>query len=345
VSRTIPAIGLAAATAAVATAVLLPISAAGADNSCVAWGTLPARVVLDPNGATVRTSLHGTAACTGVSFDNGGSAVLRGPGANNETPLRWMRFGATDEATYYPSLNRPGTYRVIDGRTQSYDADEDRIPSSWRSTTTVVKYKSRFTAVRRSGAGITATLQAYGRIGWQAQRHVKVVLQRRTASGTWHTVARGQTSGGGRVHLAARISASADYRLVSAAGTDAWGASRILSANRAGLPPSCPGVPLSFRRDAGTTRSGTEATTLRWRRLPRRGAPGVRAGDERPPVRPRRIVPPAAAHPRGRFLTVPVGRRGHQGGDDRELLRGRRAADNPQGRNVGHGCSPSCIGA
>jgi hypothetical protein len=219
-----------AATGALATlaALLLPASGARASGgSCTAWGTLPARVVLGPSGATVRTSLHGTAGCRPGSFDNGGTAVLRGPGRNDDVPMRWDRFGATDEAVYYPSLNEPGTYRLVDGETQIYDRDERHIPSTWHATSTVVKYKGRFVRVS-TGGGVTATLQSYGYTGWAGHRRVVVHLQKRTASGTWRTVASARSGAGGRVHLAARASTSGNYRLVSATTASVWGAVRVL---------------------------------------------------------------------------------------------------------------------
>jgi hypothetical protein len=233
VSRTTASLSALIASTALATlAVVVPSTGAGAAGSCTAWGTLPRRVTLGPNGATVRTTLHGTAACAGITTDNGGTAALRGPGSNDDVPLRWTHFGATDEATYYPSLNRPGTYRVVDGRTQTYDAKYVHIASTWRPTATVVKYRGRFTDVSRSASGVTASLEYYGRLGWHRHGDILVSLQRRSPSGTWHQVTRAHTSSSGRVHLSARISASADYRLVSASSTNVWGAVRRLATNR-----------------------------------------------------------------------------------------------------------------
>jgi hypothetical protein len=230
VSRSVTMLGAAAALATLA-AVVVPASGAGAGDSCTAWGTLPSRVALSPQGVTVRATLHGTAACTAESFDNGGTAVLRGPGANDDAPMRWSRMGASDWATYYPSLDRPGTYRLVDGRTQTYDADEIRIPSSWRATATVVKYQGRFTRVAVHDGGASASLQAYGATGWAGQGHVAVQLQR-WARGAWHAVARGRTSASGHAHLNAHISASGDYRLVSATTKNVWSTTRSVVDSR-----------------------------------------------------------------------------------------------------------------
>lgn len=213
---------------AVLAALLVPTSGAAAGDSCTAWGTLPARVTLGPHGATIRTTLHGTAGCSDASLDYGATALLAGPGRNDDVPLRWARFGDAEQATYYPTLNRPGTYRVVDGDVQVYDAQSIRIPSGWRDTRTVVKYRGRFTSVAVGRSGASATLQAYGHTGWAGQADVRVALQRRTARGSWRTIATGRSSGSGRLHLAARVNSSAAYRLVSATTADVWGAARPL---------------------------------------------------------------------------------------------------------------------
>lgn len=223
--RTTAALGALAATTA---AVAIPLTGAGASDSCVAWGTLPARVTLGPHGATIHTALHGTSGCAAQSFDNGGRAVLRAADRSDDVPLRWARFGATDQATYYPSLNRPGTYRVVDGSTQTYDGDENRIPSTWRATSTVVKYQGRFASVSRGTGGVSAALQFYGESGWHGHRDVSVTLQRRTSSG-WHTVARSHSGTGGRVHF--KLTRGGTYRLVSATSTNVWGTTRVLGAD------------------------------------------------------------------------------------------------------------------
>ena len=210
-------------------ALLVPASGAAAGDSCTAWGTLPARVTLGPHGATIRTTLRGTAACTDASLDNGATALLTGPGRNDDVPLRWEHFGATEQATYYPTINRPGTYRVVSGNVQVYDAQSIRIPAQWRDTQTVVRYRGRFAHVAAGRSGVTATVLAYGRSGWAPQAKVRVVLQRRAAGGSWRTVASGRSSGSGRVQLAARVRSAADYRLVSASTADVWGAVRPLA--------------------------------------------------------------------------------------------------------------------
>lgn len=229
-TRTASAAALAAAL--VGAAVLVPSSGAGAGDACVAWGRLPARVVLGPQGVTVRTTLAGTAACTGITADNGGSAVLRGPGRNNDVPMRWMRIGDSDEATYYPSLNQPGTYRLEDGALQTYDAQYRRIPASWRATSTAVKFAGRFVHVARGRTGVTATLEFYGRVGWQNHRGVPVTLQRWSGS-AWRTIARGHSSSTGHVRLGVRTSSRARYRLVSATTKYVWTTTRHFGASPA----------------------------------------------------------------------------------------------------------------
>lgn len=209
-------------------ALTVPATGAGADDACTAWGSLPARVALGPHGATVHTTLRGTAACRGVTADNGATALLTGPGRNDDVPLRYPRFGGSDEATYYASLNRPGTYRVVNGKPQTYDANYVRIPATWHVTSTEVKYGGRLVNVAQDGSGVSATLQSYGKYGWAAETGVRVSLQRRLADGSWRTVAIGRTSGSGRVHIAHGMSSSADYRLAAATTDETWGATRGL---------------------------------------------------------------------------------------------------------------------
>jgi hypothetical protein len=222
------------AVAAAAAAVVVPAAAAGAGSTaCTAWGTLPARATLGPHGLTLRPVLHGTAACKGVTADSGGTATLQAPVRKDDVPMRWSNFGDSDSATFYPSINRPGTYRLVDGRTQTYDANYERIPASWRVTSTVVKDASRLVHVGRTGSGVSATLQAYGRTGWQAETGVRVSLQRRAADGSWHVVARARTASNGRVLLRHGLSSTATYRIVAGSTTTAWGAVRGLSASRA----------------------------------------------------------------------------------------------------------------
>ena len=211
---------------------LVPTSGAGAADGCVAWATLPARVVLGPDGVTVHTTLRGTAACHGVTTDNGGTATLAGPDRRSDLGLRWSRIGASDQATYYPTLNRPGTYRIVDGDLQTYDAKYMHIPATWRETTTVLKYAGRFTGVTHQGASVTATLQFYGRVGWQHHSNVAVALQRYVGSGEWRTVARTHSGSGGRVSIGGWRS-GATYRLVSGSTGVVWGTAHRIGANPA----------------------------------------------------------------------------------------------------------------
>jgi hypothetical protein len=227
-SRTRAVLAVLAGAAALA-AVLVPTSGAGAADGCVAWGTLPARVVLGPNGVTVHTTLHATAACRGATMDNGATATLRGPDSRSDVNLRWSRIGGGDQSTYYPSLDRPGTYRIVDGDLQTYDAKYVHIPATWRATTTVLKFEGRFAGVSRRGTSLAATLQFYGRLGWQHHSNVAVSLQRYAGSGQWRTVARTRSASGGRVSFTGVGRGS--YRLVSASTGVVWGTARRLGAN------------------------------------------------------------------------------------------------------------------
>jgi len=219
----------AAGGAAVLAALLVPSSGAAASASCTAWGTLPARVALGPHGATIRTTLHGTAGCRPGSLDNGGTATLAGPGRRGDAPMRWGRFGDSDAVTYYAAIERPGTYRLAGGEVQVYDADEVRVPFRWHETSTVVKYRSRITHVAVGRGGVTATVQGYGPAGWSPMSHVRVVLEHRAADGAWRALAHGHTGSAGRVSLSAAAHATSAYRLVSASTHDTWGATRRLT--------------------------------------------------------------------------------------------------------------------
>lgn len=134
-------IALAAALVAVAGVVGLGGSPAGSATSCVAWATLPQRVTLSATRpTTIRTTLQGTPACTGVTFDNGATAVLRGPGSgpNASFPLRWAHIGSTYSVTLYGGINRPGTYVISNGNLQTYNRYSMHIPFTWHSTSTAV---------------------------------------------------------------------------------------------------------------------------------------------------------------------------------------------------------------
>ena len=229
VSRTRTALAALAGALTIA-AVVVPSSGAGAADDCVAWGALPARVVLGPQGVTVHSTLHGSPACAGATADNGATATLRGPARRDDIELRWAHIGAGDEATYYPSLNRPGTYRIVDGNLQTYDAEYVHIPAAWHETTTVLKYEGRFTGVTRRGASVAATLQFYGSLGWQDHSRVPVSLQRRTSSGGWQTVARAHSASDGQVRFAV---AGGRYRLVSASTGVVWGTAGYIGASPA----------------------------------------------------------------------------------------------------------------
>jgi hypothetical protein len=230
VPRLARVLALSAAALGAAALVVVPGSGAGSATSCLAWASLPARVTLGARPVVVHTTLRGTAGCRPVTADAGSSGVLNGPGPSTQDfPLRWDSLGATDTATFYLSLSRPGTYRISDGDLQVYDARYIRIPSQWRSTSTAVKYAGRFAGVARRGATVHATLQYQTAYGWRAHTHVLVALQRRDA-GAWHTVARTRSSSSGAVNLRA---SSGSYRLVSAATGVVWGSTLGLGSSRA----------------------------------------------------------------------------------------------------------------
>jgi hypothetical protein len=129
-----------AATAVIA-GVLLPLSPAGSATSCVAWASLPRQITVHATRPTqVRITLRATSGCTGVSFDNGAIARLKGPGSspNSTFPLYFSHIGGTDSVTLYAGINRPGTYRIAGGTLRTYDAMSNHIPFTWRTTSMIV---------------------------------------------------------------------------------------------------------------------------------------------------------------------------------------------------------------
>jgi hypothetical protein len=220
-------IALLAAVLGAAALLVVPSAPAGsATSGCVAWASLPHRVALAGHVVYVRSTLHGTAACRGVTADAGGSATLRGP---SDFPLRWDHVGATDTAPF-SSLDALGTYRIRTGDLQTYDASYVHIPYVWRATSTVVKYAGRFVRVARGGGRVSATLQYYARYGWEPHARVVVRLQRHR-DGAWHAVARHRSSGSGRVTFALR---RGTYRLVSVTTARVWSATELMPARRSG---------------------------------------------------------------------------------------------------------------
>lgn len=220
-------IALAVSTALVAVAglVSIPGGGAGAADSCVAWASLPSRVALGGSAVDVRSTLHGTPACTGVTADAGAHAVLNGPGpSTSDYPLLWTRLGDTDTATMYASFTVPGTYRISGANLQTYDAGYSHIPNVWRTTTTTVKYAGRFAGISRTARTIAATLQFHDKYQWRSHADVTVYLQRHTASG-WQTVARAASSSRGQVGFRA---GSGSYRLVSASTGLVWTTARAV---------------------------------------------------------------------------------------------------------------------
>jgi hypothetical protein len=226
-------VSVALSTALIALAALLAIpgGGAGAANSCIAWATLPSRVALGGGPVVIRSTLRGTPACRGVTADSGAHAVLNGPGrSTSDYPMLWTHLGDTDTATMYASFTVPGTYRISGAELQTYDARYFHIPNDWRTTATVVKYAGRFAGVTRTSRTVAATLQFHDQYEWRAHGGVSVALQRRTATGTWQTVAHTHSSSNGRVSLPARSGGT--YRLASASTGVAWGAAHALSSSR-----------------------------------------------------------------------------------------------------------------
>ena len=82
-------------------------------------------------------TLRGSAGCHTGGVDNGGTATLRGPGAND--PHRWARFGSKDTQTFQLRVDKLGTYTLEDGDIQVYDVHEQLVPVHWRRTSVVVK--------------------------------------------------------------------------------------------------------------------------------------------------------------------------------------------------------------
>ncbi|HKC28877.1 MAG TPA: hypothetical protein VKB75_12770, partial [Jatrophihabitans sp.] len=212
---------LTAAALGLAALIAIPAGQAGSATSCVAWASMPAHVSLGPNEVKVHVTLTGTAACRGVTADSGGSGTLNGPGpSTSDFPLMWDHLGASDTADFYASLNTLGTYRVAGGSLQTYDAQYNHIPYTWRTTAMVVKYAGRFARVTHQNGRLTASLRYYARDNWRAESGVAVHLQR-YSSGAWRTVATHRTAGSGWVSFRA---GRGNYRLVSDSTNSIWSA-------------------------------------------------------------------------------------------------------------------------
>lgn len=216
----------------IAAAVVVPTSGAGADSGCLVWGTLPTHVALSPQGVTMRTTLRGTSDCTGSTADNGATATLVGPSGEHSVPIRWYEIDGSDQVTLYPSLDRVGTYQLVDGQLQAYDAQYELIRSEWHATTMYVKYVGGFSGVSRSATDVSATLQMYGPTGWYPHADVPVSLQESTSTG-WHTIGSTRSSSSGSVHITAHTSTAHTYRLVSATSAHVWSAGRTIASSAA----------------------------------------------------------------------------------------------------------------
>jgi hypothetical protein len=218
-------IAISSAVIAVAALIVVPGPGAGAGSAttaCVAWAAVRPRIALGPRPAVVRTTLHGSAACAGVTTENGGSATLDGPGGSTSNyPMRWSHIGSSDTVEFYRGITEPGTYRFRSGDLQTYDAEYVHIPYTWRPTSATVRYAGRFTTISRAGARVSATLQYYAEFGWQSHAGVRTKLQRRdTRSHNWVTVASRRSSSAGRISF--RVG-SGQYRLASVTTGLVWG--------------------------------------------------------------------------------------------------------------------------
>jgi hypothetical protein len=202
-------------TAALASAAVpLSTSADAAAARCTAWGTLPAHVSLAARPVTVTMVLTGTSGCVGQGFDNGATASLRGPRGQQAEPQRWTKFGAGARQRFDVTLDRTGRYTLRDGDVQLYDGNSERVPSTWRRTSTLVEHAAAFRHVTRSHSIISADLRTYTTRGWAAQGNDAVVLQRRSGH-TWTSIVQEKSSASGVVTFP--VASGRSYRLVSTA--------------------------------------------------------------------------------------------------------------------------------
>lgn len=199
-----------AATAGVLIGVTAASSGSSAATSCTAWATLPARVSLADHPVTVHMTLRGSAGCHVRGSDNGATANLRGPGAND--PQRWSKFGSQDTQTFQLRVNRLGTYTLRNGDVQVYNSSEERVPAHWRTTSVVVKRATRVRDLHRSGGRVSGVVQSYGNSGWGGQQNAHVVLQKRTHSG-WQPAVQEHAKGGRFVFTGAK--SGTEYRVVA----------------------------------------------------------------------------------------------------------------------------------
>src|SRR5690349_13073904 len=141
------------ATAAAATAVLVPSVPAVATADCTAHGSLPARVSLHGDRTVVTSVLVGTSGCHGRRTDNGASGYLWEPGGdrNNAEFLRWRHFGSSQYVTLYINLARVGKYTLRDGDVELYNQSYRRVSWAWQPTTMVVRRAARVIHVSAGG--------------------------------------------------------------------------------------------------------------------------------------------------------------------------------------------------
>ena len=128
------------AAAAVTAAVTIGGSPAGAAASCTARAVVPKTLTTHATrAATLHMTLRGTSGCQAATFDNGASAYLVSPSGRERISLLWHRFGTTETQDLYSNLDESGTWHVVGGTTQTYDADYVRIPSHWQTTSVRVR--------------------------------------------------------------------------------------------------------------------------------------------------------------------------------------------------------------
>ncbi|SHH61377.1 hypothetical protein SAMN05443575_4190 [Jatrophihabitans endophyticus] len=194
--------------------------AGAAKRTCTAWASPPAKVALTSH-TTIRPQLRGSSGCDPDTADGGATASLTAPG-QRPYAQRWEHFGDRETIELDAALDPTGRYAITDGHAQVYDAQYRRVPSSWRTTTTTVRYAARFVAVSSSRHRAQGTLKRYGSDGYRRAAHVTVALQRHTADG-WTTIARATTSARGTVGFDRALPGSRSrYRLVSHGSKTVW---------------------------------------------------------------------------------------------------------------------------
>jgi hypothetical protein len=222
--RAVRWIAIVAATFGAVAALAPPAGAADSSPHCTAYGSLPARVSMHRDQVVVHTVLRGSAACHGAMTDNGASAYLHRPGHPDEK-LRWRKFGSSLRVDLYINLDRAGRYTLNSGDVQVYDDKYRHVPSSWRSTTMIVKHAARFIHLTTGGSAVSGRVQQYSKFGWTDYSGAQVYVQRRVAgSSQWRTLGSTHADAQGRVAFSTATSANHFYRLSVHQASSVWGA-------------------------------------------------------------------------------------------------------------------------